>query len=302
MVILVYLIANLVVYIWIYDGVMDIQLQFKYSSHVQQMTLNRYEKTILRILLKNGNEMEKEKLLHSFPDLKLRQAGDGLHHLVQLGFVTLKYVSGRSIVVLPRIAELEALKIVDPNYVSSESGSNKRELISKSYIPEPFHVFYGEKEIHKTVSEYWLCRKRKDKEFIGCFIFNADGSKSSISIGRISDRDSLVSKYLFEINRLFNGRVFHKREIKNKFPKALTGNRQPIKAVTEYLCLEGYLERIGNTSKFKRTNKPHIVDTLETPEIRKKEVPKSIGIMHRNGKPTYYFDEELGLYPNFYSA
>lgn len=263
------------------------------------MNLNRYEKTILRILLKNGNEVEKEALLHSFPDTKFKQARDGLQHLIQLGFVTLKYVSERCIVVLPRIAEREALKIVDPNYVSYESGSNKRELIPKSYIPEPFHVFYGEKEIHKTVSEYWLCRKRKDKEFIGCFIFNTDGSKSSISIGRISDRDSLASKYLFEINRLFNGRVFHKREIKNKFPKALTGNRQPIKAVTEYLCLEGFLERIGNTSKFRRTDKPHIVDTLETTQPRKQDERKSIGVMHRNGKPTYFFDEELGLYPNF---
>lgn len=241
-------------------------------------------------------------MLASFPDLKLKQTQEGLQHLLQLGFVTLKYVSGIPIVVLPRIAEQEALKIVDAKYLSSESSSNKRELIPKAYIPEPFHVFYGEKEIHKTVSEYWLCRKKKDKEFVGCFIFNADGTKSTIALGRTSDRDSLVSKYLFEINRLFNDRVFEKHEIKKKFAKALTGNRQPIKAVTEYLCLEGYLERIGKTSKFKRTAKPHIVDSLDTIEVKKKEQPKAIGLMYRNGKPTYYFDEELGLYPNFYST
>jgi len=262
--------------------------------------LDRFEKAHLRILLKNGNEMEKDKLVESFPNDKLSQAYDALLRLIQLRYVTLKYVGEKCIVVLPKIMEEEALRIVEPDFKIQNANTPRGELIPRDYVAEPFHKFYGEKEIHKAVSEYWLCHKKKDKDFVGCFIFNADGTRSSIAIGRLADANSLVSKYLEEIDRIFQGRVFAKSELAHKLPRCLVRNRQPIKAVTEYLVIEGYLERIEGTSKFKRTNKIHVVDSLDQLSRPKEHaVAKPTPSQWINGKPLYYYDEaDEALYPN----
>jgi len=262
--------------------------------------LNRFEKAILRILLKNGNEMDKERLVRSFPDEKIMQAHDALLRLVQLGFVTLKYAGEKCIVVLPRIVEEEALRIVDPDFIFHKANTPKSELIPRDYVSEPFLVFYGEKEIHGTTSEYWLCRKKKDRDFIGCFIFNADGTRSSITLGRLPDPESLVSKFLNEIDRLFPDRAFFKKELAHNLPRALVGNRQPIKAITEYLCLEGFLERTEAASKFRRTEKRHIMDSLDAVVPKETKREKSVDVISANGKPVYYIDEDFGVYPNFY--
>lgn len=270
------------------------KITFKYPDNKSLSTLSRFEKALLRMLLKNGNEMNRDSLVHSFPDEKFEQANDALLRLVQLGFVTLKYIGEECLVVLPKIRQEEAWTIVDPEFVLHKGNTPKRELIPKDYVPEPFHIFYGEKEIRHAVSEYWLCRKVKDKDFIACFIFNSDGTKSSITLGRLEDSSSLVSRYLDEIDMRFPDRSFLKKELVHKLPKSLTGNRQPIKAVTEYLCLEGYLEKIGK-SRFKRTPKLHIVDSLD--RITEK-VTKPISWSNGNGKPVYYYTDEEGLYPN----
>ena len=119
--------------------------------------------------------------------------------------------------------------------------------------------------INGRVSEYWICNKKKDKYNVTCFIINKNGISGRVPLGSLFDAGSKISQSLKWIDETYKGNPFLKSDLVHRMPEELVGNRQPIKAITEYLIHENYLVRLSG-SKFQRTGKVHQVDTLD--EIR----------------------------------
>lgn len=240
--------------------------------------------------------MEKQQLIDGFPDSKREEVSKAILRLRDLGYVTVDLTAESCIVSIPTFMIDAASKIVMPNLVTRQSTKPKEELVPKTYSNKPILITTGEKEINGRVSEYWLCNKKKDKHHISCFIFNKDGLSGRINLGSLFNVDSKISKALKWIDEHYGKNPFLKLELAHNLPEDIRGNRQPIKAITEYLIHEKYLVRLTG-SKFQRTGKVHQVDTLD--EIKLLHEPSKPAVMNFHGKQAYYTDEE-GLYVSLY--
>lgn len=262
--------------------------------------MNRFEKSILRNLLLNNNSIDKDTLLNGYPDDHRSNIIRSLCILQDLGYIYINIIDNS--VTLSQIRVHDAFKIVNPSSKFNNSVLSKSEYIPKQYLNQPFLISKGEKEIKGKVSEYWFCKNRRDEESITCFVFNQQGITLSITLGKLSDGNSFISRGLRAIDGIFGGSdYFTKSDLTHKLPFEIVGNRQPIKAITEYLCYEKYLVKIDK-SKFRRTGKRHLFTIIENKNLLKfienSDKIKDITFNFQGTK--YNFTEEFGLYPTFY--
>lgn len=240
--------------------------------------------------------MGKQKLIQGFPDSKKDEVAKGILHLQELGYVTVDLTTNNCVVSIPNFMVPDALKIVDPEHIINHSDTPKENLVPQSYNNKPILITKGEKLINGRVSEYWFCTKKKNKFHVTCFIFNQNGMSGRIHLGSIFDVESKVSQTLKWIDKRYKKNPFLKSDLAHNLPEEIAGNRQPIKAITEYLILEKYLVRLSG-SKFQRTGKIHQIDTLD--EIKLLHEPTKPAVMKMNNKDAYYTEED-GLYVSLY--
>ena len=258
--------------------------------------MNKTEKSVLRKVLKHNHAMGKQDLVNGFPDDKKTDVSKAISHLQELGYFTMDLITDNCIISIPEFMVPDALKIVNPEKIILQTEIPKEDLIPKNYSNRPIFIAKGEKLVNGRVSEYWFCSKKKDKFNVTCFVFNKDGISGRIPLGSIFDIESKISQVLKWIDERYKKNPFLKSDLAHNLPEELAGNRQPIKAMTEYLIHENYLVRLSG-SKFQRTGKVHQVDTLD--EIRLLHEPTKPAVMTTNGKEAYFTEEE-GLYVSFY--
>src|SRR5439155_5581823 len=116
------------------------------------------------------------------------------------------------------------------------------ELIPKRYS-SPFLITEGEHLSRHGVAKYVFCSKNKDKTDITCFLIKS-GEYRTIHLGSIYDPKSLVSRFLSEIDTKIKEKEFTKEYLQTILPKNIIKNRQPLKALTDYLCHIGFLKRM----------------------------------------------------------
>lgn len=258
--------------------------------------MRKLEKLVLENLLKRGYALDQRSFLNELPDNKRNDVLGCISNLQALGFVMQDYSENGITITLVESRKEEALREVSSIYLPDPSQIPIEENIPKKYA-SPFHISEGEHIVNNAVSRYAFCATKKDDEDITCFIINSNGNKRGIHLGNIHDSQSLVSRFLKEIDMKFKHAKFTKEDLKRNLPKELVGNNQPTKAVTEYLCYEKYLVRydsVDGISKFERTGKHHSINSLDE-IVALHEPEESIKITFNGGK--YAYDEEIGLYP-----
>lgn len=259
-------------------------------------SLNKTEKNVLKKVLKHNHAMGKQELIDGFPDDKKADVSKAILHLQELGYFTIDLTTNNCVVSIPEFMVQDALKRLNPEKILQQLEIPKEDLISRNYSNRPIFITKGEKLINGRVSEYWFCNKKKDKHNVTCFVFNKNGISGRIPLGSLFDVESKISQALKWIDERYKKNPFLKLDLAHNMPEELSGNRQPIKAITEYLVHENYLVRLSG-SKFQRTGKVHQVDTLD--EIRLLHEPSKPDVMAVNGKKAYYTEEE-GLYVSLY--
>ena len=264
-----------------------------------KISMRKFEKLILENLLKRGGALEQRSFLNEFPDKHRNDALAAISSLQSLGFIMQDYSDDSIIITLVETRKEDALKEVSEIYLKDASQIPIEQHLPK-HVTKPFHISKGEHLVNNAVSNYVFCSSKKDEEDAFCFIINASGVKRGMHLGNIHDSRSLASKFLSEIDLKFKNVLFTKEDLKRNLPKDLVGNNQPTKAVSEYLCYEKYLIRhnyADGTSKFERTGKPHLIDSLdETLELHEPVEPITATI--DGGK--YAYTEEDGYYPILY--
>jgi hypothetical protein len=240
--------------------------------------------------------MEKRRLEAGIRDDK-KTLNDALTHLRELGYIVLDLTSVNCIISIPTHMRKDAFRIVYPGFLT-DSEVAMEDQIPKGYDSTPIFTAEAEKEIHREISEYWFCAKKSQPDYVACFVFNNGILKYRITLGSLKDFGSLISQALREIDNLFGKERFSKADLVHKLPHDIVRNRQPIKAITEYLCREKYLVR-RDGSNFQRTGKMHKVDTLDEIEYYRKMEDRNHQGITTTGIKYFYTDEE-GLYPTFY--
>jgi hypothetical protein len=223
---------------------------------------------------------------------------DALTHLQGLGYVVLDLTSSNCIISIPTHMRKDAFRIIYPGFLV-DSEVAMEDQIPEHYDNTPIFAAEAEKEIHREISEYWFCAKKSRPDYVACFVFNNGLLKYRIALGSLKDFGSLVSQALREIDNLFGKERFSKADLAHKLPHRIVRNRQPIKAVTEYLCRENYLIRLDG-SNFQRTGKIHKIDTLDEIEYYRKIGERKT--YNRQSIDTvgirYGYTDEEGLYPS----
>lgn len=256
--------------------------------------MDKFSKAILRIIKRNTGIIEKESLVYGFPDRDKTKVLKAISKLRDWGYVIIELTSVGSIITTNKMREQDIQKIL--NSPSDRYDIPKEEQIPREFRKIPFFIVKGEKPIHGNVSEYWFCSKKKNKNHVKCFIFNTSG-REAINLGNIYDPESFISRALIEIDNLYRKNPFLKSDLVHNLSQDIVGNRQPIKAITEYLIHENYLVELSN-NKFQRTGKLHKVDTLDF-MTKVHELPPAAVMTDPNGKKAYYTEEE-GLYYSLY--
>jgi len=258
--------------------------------------LRKFEKIVLENLLKRGGALEQRALLNGFPDKNRNDVLAAISSLQTARFVMQDYSENGITVTLVESRREDSLREVSSIYLPDPSQIPIEEQIPKKFS-SPIHIAEGEHLVNNAVAKYVFCSSKKDEEDITCFIIHPNGTKRAMHLGNIHDSQSLVSKFLKEIDLKFSNVLFSKEDLKKNLLKDLVGNNQPTKAVTEYLCLEKYLIRfdyLDGTTKFERTGKPHSIDTLDE-TLALHETTKPIIATFEGGK--YAYTEEEGFYP-----
>lgn len=263
--------------------------------------MNVVEKNLLRDLMKNGHGMERRKLVKRLPTPLRPKALQALLKLEESGYVVQDFTQEGWIVSIPKFMVPDVIKRISSIYGQNYPKAIE-ELIPKKYSA-PFHVSKGEHMSRHGVATYALCSKIKDNADITCFIIK-DDEYTSIHLGSIYDQKSLVSRFLKEIDtKIGEDKEFTKEYLQTILPKNIVKNRQPLKALTEYLCHIGFLDRIEypQSTKFKRTVKVHKVTTLDEVMVQtKSEKPTTPAITMITGNAKYSYSEEDGLYAVLY--
>ena len=261
--------------------------------------LRKFDSLVLENLLKRGGALQQRAFLNEFPNDKRNDVLAAIANLQTLGYVMQDFAEKGIVITLVESRRKDALREVSSIYLADPSQVPIEEHIPKNYS-KPFHIAEGEHLVNNAVSKYVFCHSKKDDEDITCFIINSSGNKYGMHLGNIHDSQSLVSKFLKEIDLKFSNVLFTKEDLKRNLPKELVGNNQPTKAATEYLLHEKYLVRhdyVDGTSKFERTGKAHSIDALD--EILELHEPTPHTIMTINGAK-YGYHEDDGLYPILY--
>lgn len=226
-----------------------------------------------------------------------RIISSSLSNLQELGYIVVDLTSLNCIVSIPTHMRQDALRVVYPGSLV-EPKVTMEDQIPKVYDSTPIFAAEAEKEIHGDLSEYYFCAKKNHRDYVVCFVFNNGVLKYRIVLGSLKDFGSLISQALKEIDNLFGKEKFSKADLVHKLPDKIVRNRQPIKAITEYLCHENYLVRLDG-SNFQRTGKVNKVDTLDEIEYYHKIEEKKTKNLHTItgyfGK--YAYSDEDGLYP-----
>lgn len=240
--------------------------------------------------------MEKRRLEAGIREEK-KTITDALTHLQTLGYIVLDLTSSNYIISIPAHMRKDAFRIIYPGFLV-DSEVAMEDQIPKGYDSTPVFTAEAEKEIHGEISEYWFCAKKNRPDYIACFVFNNGLLKYRIMLGSLKDFGSLITQALSEIDDLLGKEMFSKADLAHKLPPKIVRNRQPIKAVTEYLCRENYLVRLDG-SNYQRTGKVHKVDTLDEIEYYRKIEERKAD--NRQSIDTvgirYGYTDEEGLYP-----
>lgn len=230
-----------------------------------------HEARILSNLLKHGHRLECTPFVEGFPQRSRRDIQAAIKRLARLGFVKSRVLGGREYIVLRPDRVQDAMRWAsasssgDPLYVPEE------EVIPRDYA-QPFHVARGEHMVNGAVSRYAFCHHNRNRYDVTCFVINAKNSATAIRLGNLDDPNSLIARFLAEIDQHFGTRRFTKEEIKRSFPRELVGNNQPTKAAIEYLCYNDYLLRsdyLKRPSMFERTWKKRPVMSLDKAVARR---------------------------------
>lgn len=242
--------------------------------------------------------MEKRLLVAGIKEDE-KTINSALFHLQELGYIVVDLTSSNCIVSIPTHMVQDAFRIVYPGSLV-EPQVVIEDQIPKAYDNTPIFTADAEKEIHGELSKYWFCAKKNRPDYVTCFVFNNGVLKYRIVLGSLKDFGSLISQALIGIDNLFGKERFSKADLARKLPHKIVRNRQPIKAITEYLCRENYLVRLDG-SNFQRTGKIHKVDTLdEIGYYRKEECKAVVRFNFTMGGARYAYSDEDGLYPIFY--
>lgn len=255
--------------------------------------MNKTERVILRKLVKNLYAMDRRDLAEGIP-VTSTDIANALSRLRELGYIVVDLTSSSCVVSVPEHMRKDAFKLVFPGTLVPHT-TPMEEQIPAGYNTTPLFTAKGEKTIKDANAEYWFCSKANQPDTIVCFIFMKGELKQRINLGSLSDFASLASQALRNIDNIFEKRVFLKKDLVHRLPHEIVGNRQPIKAITEYLCHENYLVRMEG-SKFQRTGKIHNVSAIdEIAFSRKEEKPEFARFQSLNG--TFAYTDEDGLYP-----
>jgi hypothetical protein len=189
----------------------------------------------------------------------------------------------------------DAIKNVSP--LCKDYSKAIEELIPKKYTSQ-FLITKGEHDSRYGLAKYVFCAKKKNTDDITCLVVK-NSKYASIHLGSIYDKESLVSRFLDHVDTKLGKNEFTKEYLQTILPKDIVRNRQPLKALTDYLCHISFLKRIEYpaSTKFMRTGKTREVTTLD------KSIPfispqQTITMTSPFGK--YAYSEEDGLYAILY--
>jgi hypothetical protein len=256
------------------------------------ISLNKVEKVILRKLVKNLYAMDRKDLVNGIPESPA-DIGKALSHLGDLGYTVVDLTSSGCVVSVPEHMRQDTFKIVFPGSLTQEE-TPIEDQIPKGFNNTPLFTAKGEKTIKAANADYWFCSRTNEPDFIVCFVFMRGVLTHSINLGSLSDFGSLISQALRKIDDIFESKPFLKSDLVHRLPHEVVGNRQPIKAITEYLCYEKYLVRMVG-SKFQRTGKMHKVSTIDEIAFYRNEKHQSAKINTTSG--LFAYTDENGLYP-----
>jgi hypothetical protein len=254
--------------------------------------LNKLERVILRKLAKNLYAMDKRDLTDGIPESST-DISNALARLRELGYVIIDLTSSNCVVSVPEHMRKDVFKIVFPGSIGQEE-IPMEDQIPEEYDKIPLFKAKGEKTIKDANAEYWFCPKTSERDYVTCFIFMRGILTHRVNLGSLADFGSLVSQALRNIDNLFEKRPFLKSDLVHRLPHDIVGNRQPIKAITEYLCYEKYLVRMDG-SKFQRTGKIHVVSVIDEIAFSKKE-EKPGPLVFQSSNGAFGYDDD-GLYP-----
>ena len=259
--------------------------------------MNKYEIAILRILLKNQSAIQKRSLVNGFPNVCRNKVLAAITKLQDLDYIHLNFITSGYVYVLNKTMKEDAKRLVSRDYAAQRVETPREDLIPNVYKKKPLFTSKGEKLIHGNVSDYSFHTRKNKKDEVMCYVFNKHGISNRINLGSLFDGQSMISIALKTIDEKFGKNPFLKHELKNTLPQEIAGNRQPVKAITEYLCYEKFLVRLSG-SKFQRTGKVHQIDTLDEVKVKSKAEMPTVSMLN-DGKTVYYTEEE-GLYTSFY--
>ncbi len=261
--------------------------------------MNGIEKLIGSILLKNQCAKEKKKLVDGFPNRLRNEVLKGISNLQSKGLLNEDFTTNGWIISIPKLMipvvlnEVSSIRIQDPSLTPLE------DLIPKKYN-KPFLITQGEHLVKGGVAQYVFCTSKKDENDVVCILVR-NGKKRTMKLGSVYNPDSLVSRFLKEVDFKIKKGFFSKEYLQEILPKEIVQNRQPLKALTDYLCHTGFLIRydyLHATTKFQRTGKMHPVTTLdEILTLHESEKPST---MVSNSGLKYAYTETEGLYTSFY--
>jgi hypothetical protein len=257
--------------------------------------MNVIEKNILRDVLKHGNAMERKRLIRRFPIHLRSKVPASIEQLKQSGYLVEDVGGLGSILSVPKFMNRDAVRSVSP--LSKDYSKAIEEIIPKKYT-SPFLITEGEHNSRYGIAKYVFCAKKKNTDDITCFLVK-NSKYTSIHLGSIYDSESLVSWFIDEIDAKVGKKEFTKEYLQTILPKEIVGNRQPLKALTDYLSHLRFLKRIEypNATKFVRTHKTRQITTLDK-VIPVVEPQQTITISSNNGR--FAYSDEDGLYPILY--
>lgn len=255
--------------------------------------MNVIEKNIIRVILKHGNAMKSEKLIHGFPSHLRSKVRPAISQLKQLGYLVEDVSDNGSVLSIPKFMIRDAIRNI--SQLSRDYAEPIEELIPKKYT-SPFLITEGEHNSRYGIAKYVFCAKKKNTDDITCFLVK-NSKYTSIHLGSIYDQQSLVSRYLDEIDTKIGSKEYTKEYSQTVLSKQIIGNRQPLKALTDYLTHLQFLKRIEypTATKFVRTSKTREITTLDK-VMSPTETQQTI-MTSNHGK---YACDEDGLYPILY--
>lgn len=258
--------------------------------------MNVLDKNVLRVILKHGHSVERKKLIMGFPSHLRSKLTATILKLKQSGYLVEDVSDKGSVLGIPKFMIPDAQRVVSP--LSKDYSQSIEEMIPKRYTA-PFLITEGEHDSRYGLAKYVFCAKKKNADDITCFLIK-NSKYSSIHIGSIYDKQSLVSRFLDEVDTKIGKKEFSKEYLQTILPKNIIRNRQPPKALTDYLSHIGFLKRIEypSSTKFVRTYKTREITTLDKvlPNI---DLQKSITFTYHGGNFAIS-DLEEAPYPILY--